>query len=727
MEPFVGNDYRKRVLAAVERRGGPGESDSFELYDIPVGEAERLDDDAVAARLDEVWAFWQKQRDHPKYRILVARLVAEHDERSAPLRHKTGRIAEARAVTTRRELRDQQRFELLDNAIARLNERYGGIPRSKRAGLEEIGAMGGLDPAETATRLRRHRIVDDVPAPPAAPVPPRVTLSAQQRAQIGDLLAEFDRLHDGDPTPTLLTLLHLDTDAVADRGVIESRAVALNERARELAAGRFRAVLDELLVHVHDVLLADPALAREYRQSVIDEVTDHLRPRVRAAVLVEDELGTQDHEYLLDEARTRGLGARDARTVIAALAAEFGAPTPPGEPLPPPAEPLPPPAEPLPPPAEPVEVEVPAPRKRLWENDLRAARAALRDGLPVRARSAIADARASAGDDDEALRQIAAVADEVERVIIRAVTDSRRAGDLADEKRHVAALELLESVLGVARDIDLLPDVDGRLDERLEQSRDVVTRAAAAARTASAGDPAGLAAVAELRRQIVDHDELNSAAAEVTVEPPRNVRSVADGGAITVTWEPSATGSVTYRVVRIGFDGSTRTLGRTTATELSDGSAPDPVPPVYEVTAVYAGHRSAPARTDSVSAPSAGSATAAPERPTTPRPDDPPPVTAVRVEGDTVRFDWPVGVTEAMVVIRPDAAPDHPADPAAIASKVTNTRYQIDDGFPLPPDFPRPCHVAVASCRRSPQGKLVVASAFGPSARAHAPATGAAG
>ena len=49
MEPFVGNDYRKRVLAAVEKRGGPNESDSFELYDLPIEEAERLDDAAVAA------------------------------------------------------------------------------------------------------------------------------------------------------------------------------------------------------------------------------------------------------------------------------------------------------------------------------------------------------------------------------------------------------------------------------------------------------------------------------------------------------------------------------------------------------------------------------------------------------------------------------------------------------------------------------------------------------
>ncbi|MFT4394263.1 Ig-like domain repeat protein [Gordonia lacunae] len=706
MEPFVGNDYRKRVLAAVERRGGPNASDSFELYDLPIEEAERLDDDAVAARLDEVWAFWQKHRDHPKYRILVARLVAEHDERSAPLRHKTGRIAEARAVSTRRELRDQQRFELLDNAVARLNERYGGIPRSKRAGLDEIGAMGGLDPAEVATRLRRHRIVDDAPAAPAGPMPPRVALTAQRRAQIVDLLAEFDRLRDGDPTPTLLTLLHLDTDAAADRGVIESRAVALNDRARELAAGRFRAVLDELLVHVHDILLTDPALAQDYRQSVVDTVTDHLRPRVRAAVLVEDELGAQDHEFLLDEARAGGLGARDARTVIASLAAEFGAAV-------------------NPPAGGPARAEPPP--TRLWANDLRAARAALRDALPVRARSAIADARASAGDDGEALRQIAAVADEVERVIRQAVTDARRARDLADEKRHVAALELLEGVFRRARDIDLLPEAGDRLAERLEQSRDVVARADAAARAASAGDPASLSAAAQMRRQIVDHDALDMSAAGVTVDPPRNVRSVADGGAITVSWDPSATESVTYRVVRIAADGSTRTLGRTTSTELSDGSAPDPVPPVYEVIALHAGHRSEPARTGSTSGPSADAGSTVPVRPVTPRPDDPPPVTAVRVEGDTVCFEWPVGVTEAMVVIRPDAAPDHPADPAAVASKVTNTRYQIDGGYPIPSNIPRPCHVAVASCRRTPQGKLDVASVFGPSARAQAPATGAAG
>jgi hypothetical protein len=45
---------------------------------------------------------------------------------------------------------------------------------------------------------------------------------------------------------------------------------------------------------------------------------------------------------------------------------------------------------------------------------------------------------------------------------------------------------------------------------------------------------------------------------------------------------------------------------------------------------------------------------------------------------------------------------------------VTNTRYQIDGGVPLPHD--RPLHVAVYACLRV-DGRLVVASTAAPSAR----------
>jgi hypothetical protein len=70
-----------------------------------------------------------------------------------------------------------------------------------------------------------------------------------------------------------------------------------------------------------------------------------------------------------------------------------------------------------------------------------------------------------------------------------------------------------------------------------------------------------------------------------------------------------------------------------------------------------------------------------------------------------------------MVVVRQDRPPDTPADPAATAWKITNTRYQLDGGLQLPSSVARPCHVAVASCRRE-GGTLVVAPAFDPTARA---------
>ena len=80
-------------------------------------------------------------------------------------------------------------------------------------------------------------------------------------------------------------------------------------------------------------------------------------------------------------------------------------------------------------------------------------------------------------------------------------------------------------------------------------------------------------------------------------------------------------------------------------------------------------------------------------------------------------FDWPDGVTEAMVVVRGDRPPEAPDDPDATAWKITNMRYQLDGGLVLPKSVALPCHVAVASCRRK-GGTLVVAPGFGASARA---------
>ena len=316
LPPFDPNGYRKRVLAAVERRGGPDTSDPFELYDLPL-DAE-LDDQVVAARVAEVWAFWQRQRDHPRYRALVALLVETHAARSAELLDASTRRGAAARARVRREERETARFALLDAAISRLVQRHGGVPRDKVAGLEEVGALGGLTPDEVAARVRAYHLLGP-------------SIGPERLRQIRALLDEFGRLTGAVAPPTLLALLGLVPSATDQQ--VSAGWTAWRSRARELPAGRLRAVVDELLVHVADLLAPGRAAVEAYLDAVAVEVTEYLRPRVRAAVLVEDRLVADDHAHLLAEAAARGLDDRRAAAVIAGLAAELGAvvePAPPG-------------------------------------------------------------------------------------------------------------------------------------------------------------------------------------------------------------------------------------------------------------------------------------------------------------------------------------------------------------------------------------------------------------
>ncbi|MCX6465649.1 MAG: hypothetical protein NTW05_18940, partial [Pseudonocardiales bacterium] len=248
------------------------------------------------------------------------------------------------------------------------------------------------------------------------------------------------------------------------------------------------------------------------------------------------------------------------------------------------------------------------------------------------------------------------------------------------------------------------------------------------------------------------------------VPAPVDVRAerVGDDSSVTVTWTAGGPGEVEYKVSRLTPEGRWHVVGRTRTTAMIDGAVPEGTDvPVYGVVARLDGQASEQARsTAPAPAPAPGTAPAtappaAPEpvtpppstpppstpppstpRPSTPRPGTPPASTpppdpapggipAVReltvAAPGTLVFDWPAGVTEAMVVVRRDRPPVAPDDPEATSWKITNMRYQLDGGLLLPPSVAPPCHVAVASCRRE-RGELVVAPAFGPTARTSVPA-----
>ncbi|MFX0576668.1 Ig-like domain repeat protein [Nocardia nepalensis] len=690
MQAFNPNDYRKRVLADVERRGGIEESDPFELYDIPLDEAESLSDAEVAARVEEVWGFWQRQRDHPKYRVLVGLLVDAHPTLSRLLLDSAVRREETARVREVRARRDADRYEILDAAISRLVQRHGGVPAGKIPGLEEIGAMGGLSAAEVAIRLRRHRVIDDEPTPAAV-------LTDQRRQQIRQLLSEWERLIDGDPTPTLFALLRVDPSEAGRSQEIRLRAEALRARSRELPPGRIRVVLDELLIHIHDVLESGESTLREYLRAVAEDVAKELRPKVRAAVLVEDELVGDDFRYLLDEAMRLGLDRADATRVLTEIATELGARIENS------------------PHATPTH-QGPA-AARLWEAPLKAARAALRGGRPREAARHVEEARRLLGSDGAGLTPIRSVSDEVDRILTAAEGLWRDATTACAANRYAEALPRLEQLRRTASDL-LPPNRAPTIDQLLAEASQAIAEADRLVAAAQAG-PAdarmrGLLAALAL---CADHAGAAAALAETPVQAPQRVDATRlANGSVLVAWTPSSTNNVDYRVTRLQPDGSWRVVGRTQATELEDGGAPAVGQPVYAVAAAAAGRYSEITRSDTGPAPKprGGQAQSPPDDPV---PSGIPAVSELAEQAGMLVFTWPMGVTEVMAVVRPDQPPITPDDPQARAWKVTNMRYEIDGGVRIPPDIPRPCHIAIASCRREPNGKLTVAVGFAPTAR----------
>ena len=599
LRPFDPNDYRKRVLAVVEKRGGPDASDPFELYDLPP--VDDLDDAAVAERIAEVWAAWQRQRDHPKYRVLVGLLVQQHAERSVELLDAGRRRVAAARVRAQREQRDSARYELLDAAISRLVQRHRGIPADKVEGLYEVGALAGLSRAEVDVRLRRHRVLA-AGSPAGQP-----GIGPERRRQVRALLDEFGRIT-GDPAPpTLLALLGLGPDATAEQ--VRTMAGAWRSRARELPPERLRAVVDELLVHVSELIEPGREAVDAYLEAVAADVAEHLRPRVRAAVLVEDRLVAEDRAHLLEEALELGLDRGRAAAVIAALAEELG-----------------------------VGVDAPAPPRPLkWEEPLKAARAALRAGRPVEAQRLVGVAEQHAADGGRT--QVRAVAGEVADVLAAAEDRWRAAAAARDARRWNEAVDLLDGLRRTAVDV---PGPRGEsVDDLLREARAALERADRAVAAALGGPVADRArALSAVLADCPGHPGATAALAQIPVAAPAWVSAARDArGDVLVLWAASTTADVVYRVSRQGSDGRWQVLGRTDTTSLDDGGAPFGVEvPVYAVVAMHAGRASDEARSDAVGpiTPTAAPPVVSPVV----GPEPPRDVRAVRTAAGTVRVSW---------------------------------------------------------------------------------------
>ncbi|WP_241255883.1 hypothetical protein, partial [Candidatus Protofrankia californiensis] len=594
--------------------------------------------------------------------------------------------------------RDGQRFADLDAAVARLVQRFGGLPEDKLAGLRRLAAEHGVDADTFALRVRRYKVL-----PAGTPArDERPAIDTDLLRQVRADLDELGSLSGETPPTSLFALLGLPPDT--GRTEIRQARDAFAARNRERRPDRRRALVDDLLAAVTALLIdADPSV---YLDALAADVTARLRPAVAAAVLVEDALTPRHYTAFLTEAEQYGLDRGRARAVLAELAREHGVDVPDI-----PVQALPAPSSDVPSPGVPSSPGVPLPtppRAAQWLEPLAKARAALRAGCPVEAHEWVADARERAG---ELLPAIRAVADEVEQVILAAGSLWQQVEAALSGCRLWTAGQLLDEL---ARDAVDVPGPGGRsVTEGIAMVREQLARAddavAAAGRSHGAHRESLLLQALEI---VADHQGARDALAAAGVAPPARVRTRRAGRAVAVTWQPSpSVGTIEYRVLRIGPDGASRAVGVTQVTSIEDGGVgPDAPIPAYEVLAGRAGVWSAPARCN----PAPGDPARDDAAPVPTAADRLAPATGLYLAGDLLRWTWPPGCTEMMVVWRNDAPARAVDDPAARCRKVTNARYEVDGGVPVPAE--RPLHLAVFGCLRD-GGRLVVASTCAPSAR----------
>lgn len=296
------------------------------------------------------------------------------------------------------------------------------------------------------------------------------------------------------------------------------------------------------------------------------------------------------------------------------------------------------------------------------------------------------------------------------------------------------ARQLADELGRIARDV---PGPDGaelaavavEIEERYQRAGELLAAAAQAA-------PADRAALALAALELVADSGQARAMLVESLLPPGALAVRRAAGAVEVSWDASPTPGVRYRVLRIGADGSSRAVGVTATTRIDDGGVPAAAAiPGYEVRAGIGGVWSQPAvwsgpaaeelAAETITEPAGGAAgqpaeAADPDgertRLLTRTPaDDLAPARDLTVVAGKLQWTWPDGCTEMIVTWRPDAPPIAANDPVAGFRKVTNTRYELDNGLALP--SARPLHVAIFACLRDRVGTLIVASIAAPPAR----------
>lgn len=311
---FDPNNYRKAVLKPLLEGGLDTIDDPFALFDVDL----HVDDvGVISARVDEVVAFWRKEQSSARYRNVAEGLLKQRDALSAQILDREARIANRARVVAQRSAYDAQRFADLDDMLARLNKRWGGIPSSRVERLRTTAQRGGVSGAEFDQRIGAFNLVDDIDdgevvAPPAS-----------VRQLVRTLLGEFSNLNDDVPKQACRTLFDfVGVEPDANTAAVRAACQRISARNRQRRHDRLRTVVDELLALASDLLINGSNAI--YIAGLAEDAGDSIRPQVEMASLVEDRLSAVEFERLLRTVMAAGIAAAPARSVVLRIARDVG-------------------------------------------------------------------------------------------------------------------------------------------------------------------------------------------------------------------------------------------------------------------------------------------------------------------------------------------------------------------------------------------------------------------
>jgi len=626
---FDGNAYRKKVLARLVvdfTVADPETGDPFFVFDLDPGS----DQATVVARIGDVVAFWQKERNSVKYKGVATDLVAARARYEAVLTDPARRAAVAARVQAQRAAADAERFADLDRLAGQLADRFGGIPAEKVDQLRMVARRGGTDDAAFADWLGRQPIL---PAQAAQAEPWEVAIRRQIRFQLTELARQS-------PEParyaTLWTFLDLSPHC-SDPQLIARHAelLAANHGARHDSA---KTRVGELLAQVKTRLLAEGG-RDAYAASLRADAADLIYPDVAEMALVAGEVTAVDYETLVQRVIALGWGISndDARSAVRSAATALGA-----------SLALAPAVEYLicgqcrAPQAAPARSDRAGARcrycaealylscpncARLVETAaatcpdcgtsftayrealalLEQARAELAGGRPVAAQQLLERSRSQIATGDRRGVGVAGAAEVGTEIAEALNTAAREWQVLADE---VSAGRIWAAYDRTSRLHRLASDVPGPSGVTVEQRRsELATRKADVqrqVRDAAAHPPeAAEAALARLLATAVDCPEAIAALAGIPLAAPTGLRVQVSEAGVALEWRPSsAPGPVSYRVVRIAAlperAAASVTIGTTSATGLEDAGAPGGAELTYQVSAVSGRRTSEPLSSEPV-------------------------------------------------------------------------------------------------------------------------------